>query len=147
MTGRIGDIWHMVLQASFQLEAVASPVASMVSYRVPQRSLCQKYSVTIKEIDTFSIMQYQNRQRSGHTICVVAQRIDEIFFQAFFHDASTTSAPLTSLKQNGCYCGRAQVCLDRIRPSYLYLSCEKRLTHRTCVTSSYKLKNVYYKTM
>jgi len=57
----------------------------------------------------------------------------KIFFQAFFHDVSTTSAPLTSLKQNGCYCGRAQVCLDRIRLSYLCLSCDKRLTHRTFV--------------
>jgi len=30
--------------------------------------------------------------------------------------------------------GYAQVCLDRIRPSYWYLSCDKRLTHRTFVT-------------
>jgi len=30
----------------------------------------------------------------------------EIFSQAFFRDVSTTSAPLTSLKQNGCCCGR-----------------------------------------
>ena len=30
----------------------------------------------------------------------------KFFFQAFFRDVSTTSAPLTSLKQNGCYCGR-----------------------------------------
>jgi hypothetical protein len=28
-----------------------------------------------------------------------------------------------------------------------YLSCDKRLTQRTFVTSSYKLKNMYYKTM
>ena len=41
----------------------------------------------------------------------------------------------------------SQVCLDRIRQSYWYLSCDKRLTHRTFVTSSYKLKNMYCKTM
>jgi len=28
------------------------------------------------------------------------------FFQAFFRVVSTTPTPLTSLKQNGCYCGR-----------------------------------------
>jgi hypothetical protein len=43
--------------------------------------------------------------------------------------------------------GNAQVCLDRISLSYWYLSCDKRLTHRTFVTSSYKLKNMYNKTM
>jgi len=38
------------------------------------------YRVTIKEIDTFNVMWYQNRHRSGHTICVVEQRKDEKFF-------------------------------------------------------------------
>ena len=33
-----------------------------------------------------------------------------------------------------CWRGYAQVCLDRIRLSYWYLSCDKRLTHRTFVT-------------
>jgi hypothetical protein len=32
----------------------------------------KKYRVIIKEIDTFNVMQYQNRQRSGHASCVVA---------------------------------------------------------------------------
>ena len=47
---------------------------------------------------------------------------------------------LNELKQhitnNCCKCwrGYAQVCLDRIRLSYWYLSCDKRLTHRTFVT-------------
>jgi len=57
----------------------------------------------------------------------------KIFFQAFFHDVSITSAPLTSLKQNGCYCGRAQVCFDRIMLSCWYLPCDKTLTHRSFV--------------
>jgi len=35
----------------------------------------------------------------------------EIFFQAFFRDVSTTSAPLTSLKKNGWYCGREGFCV------------------------------------
>jgi hypothetical protein len=39
------------------------------------------YRVTIKEIDTFYVMQYPNRYRSGHTICIVAWRKDEFFFQ------------------------------------------------------------------
>ena len=33
-----------------------------------------------------------------------------------------------------CWRGYAQVCLDRIRLSYWYLSCDKRLTHRTFIT-------------
>jgi len=32
-----------------------------------------------------------------------------------------------------CWQGYVQVCLDRIRLSYWYLSCDKRLTHRTFV--------------
>jgi hypothetical protein len=47
----------------------------------------RKYRVTIKEIDTF-------------TIFVVARGKTKICFQAFFRDVSTTSAPLTSLKQS-----------------------------------------------
>ena len=39
VTGRICDIGHMVLQASFQLEAVASTVDSVFSYRISPRSL------------------------------------------------------------------------------------------------------------
>jgi len=46
----------------------------------------------------------------------------EIFSQAFFYDVSTTSAPLTSLKQNGYYCDRegflcAGISEDEIRYS------------------------------
>ena len=81
------------------------------------------YRVTIKEIDTFNVMQYQNRHRSGHTICVVAQREDENFFQAFFRDVSTTSALLTSLKQNGCYCGREGFFCAGISENELRYSC------------------------
>ena len=44
-----------------------------------------------------------------------------------------------------CRRGYAQFCLDRIRLSYSYLPCDKRLTHRTFVTLSYKPKNMYYK--
>ena len=57
---------------------------------------------------------------------------------------------LNELKHNSCCkCWQryAQVCLDRIRLSYWYMSCDKRLTHRTFVTTSCKLKNLYYKTM
>ena len=138
-----------------------------------------------------------------HTICVVAQRKDDNFFPGILSWRQHTSAPLTWLKQNGCYSGREGFCVlelaktnsvtleqrlfrrrygkspstrqsiydwskkfqktgclckgnssgrppvseDRIRLSYWYLSCDKRLTHRTFVTSSYKLKNMYYKTM
>jgi len=32
-----------------------------------------------------------------------------------------------------CWRGHVQVSLDRIRLSYWYLSCDKRLTHRTFV--------------
>jgi len=32
-----------------------------------------------------------------------------------------------------CWRGYAQVCLDRIRLSHWYMSCDKRLTHRTFV--------------
>ena len=39
-----------------------------------------KYRVTIKETDSFNVKQYPNRHRSGHTICVVAQRKDENVF-------------------------------------------------------------------
>ena len=46
-----------------------------------------------------------------------------------------------------CWRGCVQVCLGRIRLSYWYLSFDKKITHRTFVTSSYKLKNMYYKTM
>jgi hypothetical protein len=63
-------------------------------------------------------------------------------YQAFFHDVSTMSAPLTSQQLLQVLTGYAQVCPDRIRLSYWYLSCD-----RTFVTSSYKLTNMYYKTM
>ena len=47
----------------------------------------------------------------------------KIFFQAFFRDVSTTSVPLTSLKQNGCYYGRegslcGGISEDELRYSY-----------------------------
>jgi len=32
-----------------------------------------------------------------------------------------------------CWRGYARVCLDRIRPSYWYLPCDKKLTYRTFV--------------
>ena len=38
------------------------------------------YRVAIKETVTFNVTQYPNRHRSGHTICVVAQRRDENVF-------------------------------------------------------------------
>ena len=50
-----------------------------VPTRVWHEHKVQKYIVTIKEIDTFNVMQYQNRQRSGHTIYVVAQRTEFSF--------------------------------------------------------------------
>ena len=40
-----------------------------------------------------------------------------------------------------CWRGYAQVCLDRIRLSYWYLSCDKRFTHRTFVTLKHVLQN------
>jgi len=35
----------------------------------------------------------------------------KFFFRAFFRNVSTTSAPLTSLKLNDCYCGREGFCV------------------------------------
>ena len=47
----------------------------------------------------------------------------EIFSQAFFRDVSTTSVPLTSLKQNGCYCGREGFLCAGISEDELRYSC------------------------
>ena len=53
-----------------------------------------QYRVTIKEIDIINVIQYTNRQRSGYTICVVVQRKDENFLQAFFRDVTPRQRPL-----------------------------------------------------
>jgi len=47
----------------------------------------------------------------------------EIFSHAFFRDVSTTSAPLTSLKQNGCYCCREGFLCAGISEDELRYSC------------------------
>jgi len=47
----------------------------------------------------------------------------EIFSRVFFCDVSTTSAPLTSLKQNGCYCGREGLLCAGISEDELRYSC------------------------
>jgi hypothetical protein len=58
----------------------------------------------------------------------------EIFSQAFFHDVSTTSVPLTSLKQNGCYCGREGFLCAGINEDELHYSCtasfQKTMWHK-----------------
>ena len=97
-----------------------------------------KYRVTIKEIGTFNVTQYQNPYRSGHTIHVVAQRNDEKFFRTFFRDVSTTSAPLTSLKQNGCYCGREGFLCDAISEDELRYSCTASFQKTIWQTPTYK---------
>jgi len=47
----------------------------------------------------------------------------KIFFQEFIRDVSTMSAPLTSLKQNGCYCGREGFLFAGISEDELRYSC------------------------
>jgi hypothetical protein len=62
----------------------------------------------------------------------------EIFSQAFFRDVSTTSAPLTSLKQYGCYCGREGFLCAGISEDELRYSCTASFQKTIWQTSTYK---------
>jgi hypothetical protein len=65
----------------------------------------------------------------------------KICFQAFFRDVSTTSV-VASVDENMLRSVWTE--LDY----HIDICCvTKRLIHRTFVTSSYKLKNMYYKTV
>jgi len=61
----------------------------------------------------------------------------EIFSQAFFRDSST-SAPFTSLKQNGCYCGREGFLCVGISEDKLCYSCTASFQKTIWQTSTYK---------
>ena len=58
--------------------------------------------------------------------------------QAFFRDVSTTSAPLTTLKQNGCYCGREGFLCAGITGDELRYSCTASFQKTIWQTFSYK---------
>ena len=62
-----------------------------------------------------------------------------MFFQAFFRDVSTTSAPLTSLKQNGCYCDREGFLCAVISEDELRYFCTASFQKTILQTSTYKL--------
>jgi len=61
----------------------------------------------------------------------------EIFSQAFFRNVSTTSAPLTSLKQNGCYCGSEGFLCAGISEDELRYSCTASFQKTIWQTSTY----------
>jgi hypothetical protein len=73
---------------------------------------------------------YQNRQRTGHTICVVAWRKHKNLFPGIISWCQLHVSALDITEEKWLH-------YDRIRLSYWYLPCDKRLTHRTFVTSSY----------
>jgi hypothetical protein len=107
-----------------------------------------KYRVTIKEIDTFNVMVVSKPFSVVDTQFCVEKRGEYFFCKAFFPDVSTTSAPditKASLRLLTRICSG----LFGTELDYHTVICRvtKGLTHRTFVTSSYKLKNMYYKTM
>jgi len=62
-----------------------------------------------------------------------------MFFQAFLHDVSTTSAALTSLKQNGCYSGREGFLCAGISEGELHYSCTESFQKTIWQTSTCKV--------
>jgi hypothetical protein len=62
----------------------------------------------------------------------------EIFSQSFFRDVSTTSAPLTSLKRNGCYSSREGFVCAVISENELRYSCRTSFQKTIWHTSTHK---------
>jgi len=62
----------------------------------------------------------------------------KIFFQAFFRDVSTTSVPLTSLTQNGCYCGREGFLCAWISEDEFRYFCKASFQKTIWPTSTYR---------